>query len=73
MVDGIEWQERVSIRTASGQYRVTLTWALDRYRVSVYRRVQEPEKLIEVRHPRLQRRAVETANRLLKYYEQRGF
>jgi hypothetical protein len=68
MLQGIEWQQKVAIKTESGKYRVEITWALDRYRVSVWRRVQEPEKLVEVRHPLFARTAVETANRLLRRY-----
>ena len=71
MLDGIEWQQVVALRTDSGKYRVEITWALDRYRVSVWRRVQEPEHLTEVRHPMYARTAVETANRLLRKYNRR--
>jgi hypothetical protein len=71
MLDGIEWQQVVALRTDSGKYRVEITWALDRYRVSVWRRVQEPERLTEVRHPLYARTAVETANRLLRKYNRR--
>jgi hypothetical protein len=73
MLDGLEWQQRVGIRTASGWYRVEITWALDRYRVSVYRRVQEPEKLVRVHHPLYARTAVATANKLLRHYERFGY
>lgn len=73
MLDGLEWQQTVGIRTDSGKYRVEITWALDRYRVSVYRRVQEPEKLVEVRHPLYARTAIETANKLVREYNRRGF
>ena len=73
MLDGLEWQEKRSLRTARGKYRVEITWALDRYCVSVYRRVQEPEKLVRVHHPLFARTAVKTANSLLKYYEQNGY
>ena len=68
MLSGIEWQQRIPIQTDNGKYRVEITWALDRYRVSVWRRAQEPEKLIEVRHPLFARTAVETANMLLRKY-----
>jgi hypothetical protein len=73
MLDGMHWQQQVSINTATGKYRVEITWALDCYRVSVIRRVQEPEKLREVRHPHFARTAVKTANALLKHYEQNGY
>ena len=73
MLTGLEWQQTVAIKTATGKYRVEITWALDRYRVSVYRRVQEPEKLVRVHHPLYARTAVATANKLLKYYEQNGY
>jgi hypothetical protein len=69
----LDWQEFINIRTASGKYRVEITWALDRYRVSVYRRVQEPEKLVRVHHPHFAHTAVKTANALLRYYEQNGY
>ncbi len=73
MLDGLEWQQTVAVRTDSGKYRVEITWALDRYRVSVYRRVQEPEKLVEVRHPLYARTAIETANKLVREYNRREF
>ena|ERR1017187_8358642 len=73
MLNGMEWQQKVSINTATGKYRVEITWALDCYRVSVYRRVQEPEKLFTVRHPWYARTAVKTANALLRYYDQNGY
>ena len=73
MLDGLEWQQKAAIKTANGKYRVEITWALDRYRVSVVRRVQEPEKLVRVHHPLYARTAVATANKLLKYYEQNGY
>jgi hypothetical protein len=72
-LNGLEWQQAVAEITDSGKYRVEITWALDRYRVSVYRRVQEPEKLIEVRHPLYARTAISTANFLLKHYERNGY
>jgi hypothetical protein len=73
MLDGLEWQQVVAVQTATGKYRIEITWALDRYRVSVYRRVQEPEKLVRVHHPLYARTAVATANSLLRYYEQNGY
>ena len=73
LLDGLEWQQTVAVRTDSGKYRVEITWALDRYRVSVYRRVQEPEKLVEVRHPLYARTAIETANKLVREYNRREF
>jgi hypothetical protein len=73
MLNGLEWQQVAAIKTPSGKYRVEITWALDRYRVSVIRRVQEPEKLVRVHHPLYARTAVETANKLLRYYEQNGY
>lgn len=72
MLNGIEWQQVVAVRTDSGKYRVEITWALDCYRVSVWRRVQEPERLTEVRHPVYARTAVATANRLLRKYNRRA-
>ena len=72
MIADLEWQKKVSVNTASGKYRVEITWALDRYRVSVYRRVQEPEKLYAVRRPLYIRTTVKTANALLRHYEQHG-
>ena len=73
MLGGLEWQQVVAVTTPNGKYRVEITWALDRYRVSVYRRVQEPEKLVRMHHPKFAHTAVATANRLLKYYGQNGF
>ena len=71
MLNGLEWQQKVSINTASGKYRVEITWALDRYRVNVWRRVQERPKLIEVRHPLYARTALTTANSLLRRYAEK--
>jgi hypothetical protein len=71
MLIGLEWQQRVPIQTSNGHYRVEITWALDRYRVTVWRRVQEPEKLIEVRHPLYARTALITANSLLRRYAEK--
>ena len=73
MLDGLEWQQTAAIKTSNGKYRVEITWALDRYRVRVYRRVQEPEKLVEVRQPLYARTAVATANRMLRNYERNGY
>jgi hypothetical protein len=69
MLIGLEWQQEAAIKTDSGKYRVEITWVLDRYCVSVYRRVQEPEKLVRVHHPRFAHTAVATANKMLRYYE----
>jgi hypothetical protein len=69
-LNGLEWQQVVAEITDSGRYRVEITWALDRYRVSVYRRVQEPEKLMEVRQPLYARTAISTANKLLRQYNE---
>ena len=73
MLDGLEWQQNVAFKTACGKYRVEITWALDRYKVSVWRRVQEPEKLVRVHHPRYAGTAVAKANELLRWYERNGF
>ena len=72
MLEGLEWQQTVAIITASGKYRVEITWALDRYRVSAFFRPElpsEPEKLVENRFPLYARTAVATANRMLRNYE----
>ena len=77
MLDGLEWQQKVSINTASGKYRVEITWALDRYRVNVWRRGSfcvyacRYTKLIEVRHPLYARTALTTANSLLRRYAEK--
>ena len=68
MVYTLSWQDVARIHCASGHYRVEITWALDRYRISVYRRVQEPEKLVRVHHAWHARTAVSTANRMLRLY-----
>ena len=73
MLNGLEWQQKVAIITATGKYRVEITWALDRYRVSVYRRVQEPEKLVRVHHPLYARTVLATANRMLRHYEKKEY
>ena len=68
MVYTLSWQDVARIHCASGHYRVEITWALDRYRVSVYRRIQEPEKLVRVHYAWHARTAVSTANRMLREY-----
>jgi hypothetical protein len=72
MLDGLEWQQKIAANTDCGTYRVEVTWALYRWRVSVYRRVQEPEKLIRVHHPHFGRTAVALANKLLRVYNRRA-
>jgi len=71
MVYKMSWQEVKAIQTVNGHYRVEITWALDRYRISAYRRVQEPEKLIRVRHAWYARTAAKTANKMLRQLEGR--
>ncbi len=71
MITELEWQQIVPMQTPKGHYRVEITWALDRYRVSVWRRVQEPEKFTEFHHPKFARTAIETANRMLRKYARR--
>jgi hypothetical protein len=73
MIAGIEWQQVVSQTTNDGHFRVEITWALDHYRVSVWRRVQEPEKFVTVRHPQFARTAVETANKLIRHYNRNSY
>lgn len=73
MLDGLEWQQKINIRTATGKYRVEVSWVLDRYRINVYRRVQEPEKLVRVHRPLYAGTTVATANKLLRYFEQNGY
>lgn len=68
MVYTLSWQDVARIHCASGHYRVEITWALDRYRVSVYRRIQEPEKLVRRHDAWYARTAVSTANRMLREY-----
>jgi hypothetical protein len=67
-IAGMEWQQQVSENTPRGEYRVSIEWVLDRFRIRVHRRVQEPEKLRAVRHAFYTRTAVKTANRLLRQY-----
>ena len=67
-IAGMEWQQTVSENTNRGEYRIEITWALDRFRIKVFRRVQEPEKLRAVRHAFYTRTAVKTANKLVRHY-----
>jgi hypothetical protein len=70
----LSWQDVSAVKTDNGKYRVEITWALDRYRISVWRRVQEPEKLVRVHYAWYTRTAVRTANRLLrKYGDERAY
>lgn len=70
MLYGLEWQPKVALKTDSGKYRVEITWALDRYRVSVYRTLHCPP--VRVHHPKFTHTAVATANKLLRYYASSG-
>ena len=72
MVYTLSWQGVRQVTTESGQYRVEITWscATKRYQIRVWRRVQEPERLIEVRYAWHARTAVKTANRLLRKYSE---
>jgi hypothetical protein len=72
MLNGLELQQKVSINTPSGKYRVQIEWELDRYRVIVWYRAAEPEVFFEVRHPLYAHTAVVTANRLLREYDKRS-
>ena len=67
-----EWQHKVSLRTTSGKYRVEITWSLDKYSVYVWRRVQEPEKVVRYHYAFTMRNAVKTANKMLRWYERNG-
>jgi hypothetical protein len=68
MITNLEWQQIVPMNTASGHYRVEITWSLDRYSIRVWRRIQEPEKFIRMHHAFYMRTAVKTANRMLRHY-----
>jgi hypothetical protein len=70
-LNGLEWQQVVSRTTDNGHYRVEITWALDRYRVTVWRRVQEPEKPVERRHPHYAHTTIKWANALYRKYNRR--
>lgn len=70
-IEGAEWQERRSLKTPDGHYRVHIEWALDRYRVYVFRVVQEPEKFIRRHDAFFARTAIKTGNRLLRQYAKR--
>jgi hypothetical protein len=68
MITDLEWQKKVSVNTASGKYRVEIRWALDCYDIYVWRRVQEPERVVAYHYANYSRTAVKTANRLLRHY-----
>ena len=71
MLSGLEWMQVVSRNTAGGIYRVDVRWVLDRYRIQVWRRVQEPEKFVDQHDAYYLRTAVKTANALLRAFEKR--
>jgi hypothetical protein len=71
MLSGLEWTQVVSQNTADGIYRVDVRWQLDRYRIQVWRRVQEPEKFTYSIDAYYLRTAVKTANALLLAFERR--
>jgi hypothetical protein len=73
MIAGFEWRQIVPIQTKDGHFRVEITWALDRFRISVWRRVQEPEKFVAVHHSFSTRNAVKTANKLIRYYTKHSY
>ena len=64
----LSWQDITAVNSTAGHYRVEVTWALDHYRVRVWRRIQEPEKLVRVHSAFFARTAVKTANRMLRHY-----
>ncbi len=68
MLVGMEWQQVASQKTANGEYRVDVRWALDRYRIQVWRRVQEPEMFVDQHDAYYLRTAVKTANKMLRKY-----
>lgn len=68
-IAGLEWQQIVPQQTRGNKYRIEITWALDRFRVSV-RRIAD-NLLIRRKAAFYQRTAVATANRFLREFERR--
>jgi hypothetical protein len=68
MISVLDWQQVVPLQTANRHYRIEITWALDCYQIRVWRRIQEPEKLIRVHRAFYIHTAVKTANRMLRKY-----
>lgn len=67
-IANLEWQQVVPQQTKSNKYRVEITWALDRYRISV-RRIADGLLIRRVAawYPRT---AIQKANAFLRKYEQ---
>jgi hypothetical protein len=65
-INGLEWQQIVPQQTKDNKYRVEITWALDRYRVSV-RRIAG-DVLIRSKAAFYRRTAVATANKFLHQF-----
>ncbi len=67
MITGLEWQQVVPLQTRNNHYRIEITWALDRYRISVRNLltgVLVHRKAAFYRHT-----AVATANKFIQQYE----
>jgi hypothetical protein len=65
-IAGLEWQQEVPRQTPQRLYRVSITWELDRYRITVLD-IASGHLLRRV-HAWYPRTAVATANRLLRKY-----
>lgn len=66
---GLEWQQIVRRETPRNLYRVEVTWALDKYRVTVF--LIKFDCRMQVKHARFARTAVTTANKFLRAYSKR--
>jgi hypothetical protein len=69
--DGLEWGDIMSLATPTGKYRVEIQWCLDCYRLWVWFRTAEPERLVRHCWAKYDYTAVERANRLLRAYTAR--
>lgn len=68
-IAGLEWQQIVPQQTPKNEYRVEITWALDKYRITVIKISLDCR--MQVKHARHARTAVATANRFLRAYAKR--
>jgi len=66
MIEGLEWQQIVPVLTRAKRYRVEITWALDRFRISVR---TNTGILLRSKFAWCGRTACATANKFIRQYE----
>lgn len=68
---GLEWQKIIARTTSSGCWKVTVTWALDKFRIEVIalHSAFGEGRVIKRVHAWYARTAAQRANRLFRAYE----